>query len=410
MLRSLRRLGRGRWRLLCSPSSPLALAFVHFTAKPPEPPLRSFSFTPKGVPNLAGVRRAAISPDGRHIVYVAENKLWVRALASEQARTLEGTDGAEGPFWSPDSTQIGFASGGALKKVPLSGGIPLTLTKLGGRFRGGACSPDGRIILVSMVNQGLAEVPSGGGALKVVAPPLRGGTYYSPFFLPSSNRKRLVVAGKGSLTSQTLDLVDLATGKSETLRAPGAYPAWSPAGYVLYQTGAQMPGIWALKLSPTTGKVEGEPVSVLNAGSEFSTSPDGTLLWVDAEIARRRQLTWRDRSGKKLVDPGLPSANFFTSVAVSPDGTQAAYAAADEQGNQDISVADLVRGFRTRLTFNPEIDVFPVWSPTGQEITFMSGRQGNLDVFVQAASGSAEPRPAVVSPYGDTQRPGRRMG
>ena len=302
-----------------------ALTFVQFTAKPPEPPLRSFSFTPKDVPTDASIRRAAISPDGRHVAYVAESKLWVRPLAAEQARALEGTDGARGPFWSPDSAQIGFASGGELKKVSLNGGLPFSLTKHDGQFRGGAWSPDGRTILVSRFGQGLAEIPAGGGVLKVVPPP-SGDTYYSPVFLPFPSRKRLVVAGKGDFISQILELIDLDAGKSETLRARGAYPAWSPGGYLLYQTDARTPGLLALKLSPATGKAEGEPVPVLNAGSDFSASADGTLLWVDSAIALRR-LTWRDRSGKKLADAGLPSANNLGWVALSPDGTQAAYAA-----------------------------------------------------------------------------------
>jgi Tol biopolymer transport system component len=84
-------------------------------------------------------------------------------------------------------------------------------------------------------------------------------------------------------------------------------------------------------------------------------------------------------------------------VALSPDGTQAAYVAAD-QGNVDIWIAEPARGLRTRLTFAPEADTFPVWSPSGKQIAFASQRNGNFDVFVRAANGVGEPRPAVVSP------------
>ena len=100
----------------------------------------------------------------------------------------------------------------------------------------------------------------------------------------------------------------------------------------VYQTDAQTLGLWALKLSPTTGKAEGGPVPVLDAGSEFSASADGTLLWVDVAIVGHRRLTWRDRGGKKLADTGLPSATSRVSLTLSPDGIQAAYAD-EEQGN-----------------------------------------------------------------------------
>jgi Tol biopolymer transport system component len=137
---------------------------------------------------------------------------------------------------------------------------------------------------------------------------------------------------------------------------------------------------------------------VLNSGSDFSASADGTLVWVDTADSRR--LTWRDRSGKKLADAGLPSANLLFGVALSPDGTQTAYAA-NEQGNLDIWVGDLARGVHTRLTSAPGNDMSPEWSPTGQEIAVASERQGNFDVFLQTASGGGEPRPVVVSPFQD---------
>jgi hypothetical protein len=277
-----------------------------------------------------------------------------------------GTEGAQGPFWSPDSAQIGFVAGNELKKVSPGGGVPFRVARFVGSFRGGTWSPDGRTILVSTVEQGLAEIPAGGGTVKVVAP-AAGSAYYSPNYLPTAKPSRLAVAGKGSFSAQTLELVDLDTGKSETLRAPGAYPAWSPAGYVLYQTDGRIPGFWALRVSAKTGKSEGEPILLRNGGSDVSASADGTLLWMDTVLGQSQRLTWRDRGGKKLADPGIPPSQDIRSVALSSDGTQAAYSAI-EQDNPDIWIADLERGVRTKLTFSPEIDLFPAWSPTGKEI------------------------------------------
>ena len=49
----------------------------------------------------------AISPDGKQIVFAATSDgpptLWVRALATLDARALPGTERATFPFWSPDS-------------------------------------------------------------------------------------------------------------------------------------------------------------------------------------------------------------------------------------------------------------------------------------------------------------------
>ena len=71
----------------------------------------------------------AISPDGKQIVFAATSDgppmLWVRALATLDARALPGTERATFPFWSPDSRYIGFFAAGKLKKIPVSGGPPV---------------------------------------------------------------------------------------------------------------------------------------------------------------------------------------------------------------------------------------------------------------------------------------------
>ena len=132
----------------------LALACVYFFQTLPEAPLRRFAFTPESLYETSGWR-AAISPNGRHIVYVAggeETKLWVRDLDREEPRELAGTDGAQQPFWSPDSQFIGFAANRELKKIPAQGGTAITLCSLPGNFNvlgslvGGAWSPDGEFI------------------------------------------------------------------------------------------------------------------------------------------------------------------------------------------------------------------------------------------------------------------------
>ena len=55
---------------------------------------------------------SAISPDGHYGAFVAatdgKERLWLRPLDSQVARPLEDTDEAQFPFWSPDSSSIGF--------------------------------------------------------------------------------------------------------------------------------------------------------------------------------------------------------------------------------------------------------------------------------------------------------------
>src|SRR5688500_19968734 len=61
-------------------------------------------------PDSSGV---AVSPDGSMVAYVvgtvsrSETELWVRSVGSITARRLDGADGAQLVFSSPDSRRIG---------------------------------------------------------------------------------------------------------------------------------------------------------------------------------------------------------------------------------------------------------------------------------------------------------------
>ena len=54
-------------------------------------------------------------------------------------------------------------------------------------------------------------------------------------------------------------------------------------------------------------------------------------------------------------------------------------------------VHEVERTLRRRLTFDPASDGRPLWSPSGEEITFQSRRQGNTDIFSRPADGTGEP-------------------
>src|SRR5215813_2625801 len=73
-----------------------------------------------------------VSPDGSRVVFVASNAdnkrlLWLRPLDSLNAQPLAGTDGAESPFWSPDSHYIGYFANGKLHRIDAAGGRPQAL-------------------------------------------------------------------------------------------------------------------------------------------------------------------------------------------------------------------------------------------------------------------------------------------
>ena len=113
------------------------------------------------------VPQLAVSPDGRHLVFVAAEPeappfLWLRTLAEKESRRLPGTEGAEAPFWAPDSRMVGFFAQRALKKVDISGSTsPETIGAVTTDMRGGAWSPSD-VVVYSYPGNGLLRIsPTG---------------------------------------------------------------------------------------------------------------------------------------------------------------------------------------------------------------------------------------------------------
>jgi serine/threonine protein kinase len=94
--------GLAIWNLKLSPS-PL-----------PRPVSRTVITLPPGQ-RLAGLQRPAValSSDGTHLAYVGiqggTQQLYLRAVDSLEARPILGTEGATGPFFSPDGQWLGFS-------------------------------------------------------------------------------------------------------------------------------------------------------------------------------------------------------------------------------------------------------------------------------------------------------------
>ena len=75
----------------------------------------------------------AVSPDGNNVAFVPQNRsdgtshLYLRSFERADAVRLAGTDGARGPFFSPDGQWIAFFASGKLKKIAVTGGEAITL-------------------------------------------------------------------------------------------------------------------------------------------------------------------------------------------------------------------------------------------------------------------------------------------
>jgi serine/threonine-protein kinase len=143
------------------------------------------------------------------------------------ATELAGTEGASGPFFSPDGQWIAFAAGGKLEKVSVVGSSAVTLIDAP-LFNGGNWGEDGSIVAALNLSGGLFRIPSAGGA----AAPLtkldaeRGErTHRYPQILPGG---RAVVFTSntnsvGGFDNAAIEAVSLVDGRRKTLVKGGAF-------------------------------------------------------------------------------------------------------------------------------------------------------------------------------------------
>jgi Tol biopolymer transport system component len=143
-------------------------------------------------------------------------------------------------------------------------------------------------------------------------------------------------------------------------------------------------------------ELEGDPFPVAEQVSYFSVSANGILACGSG--AELSHLVLRDRRGKQLGVVGSPSV--VASPNFSPDGKRLAFSRMDPvSGNWDIWVAEVDRGTPTRLTFHPNFDALPVWSPDSIQIAFSSRADGQQNIYRKASSGAGEPERMTESAY-----------
>lgn len=393
----------------------LALFLGRYQPEPAEEITRRFSFEVEG----ALLEQPSISPDGLYIVYAAQandrTSLWLRSLASDSVRELEGTEGAIfRPFWSPDSLWIGFATSSELRRIPVGGGRPTIICRLPptGSFgyRGGTWNADGRIVFAA--DSGLYEVSASGGEARPVdarfptpqdAESDQGdlGIPNFPHFLASEKGTSVIVDSRwlGNYDYE-IEVLGLESRQRDRLREGfGAVPA---EGHLVYGFDG---GIWAMPFSLESLKASGEPFRIVASGTAPTVSLDGTLAYAN-QIDPVERLVWRTRQGTILEAVGRPQVN-LREFSLAPDGTMVAVTA-DDSGTPDIWIQDLQQSTIERLTFDGGFEALPAWRADGSELMYLGGNEEGQSVWRIPRNGVGKPV-AILSAGGapDWSRDGR---
>jgi eukaryotic-like serine/threonine-protein kinase len=336
----------------------------------------------------------AVSPDGRHVVFRAQNSLWLRSLAEKEWKKLPGTEAGAYPFWSPDSQAIGFITlwDFKLKRIGVNG-VGSQLIGEAPRFRGASWGADDTIVF-GQLNGPLYRIPAGGGqpsALTRLDQARRELDHRWPYFLPDG--RRLLYLVRTERHDMILVAGSLDSNETKILGKASSTVAYSPPGYLLSTRTDR--ALVAQPLDVRSLRLSGSPVSIAEnvlweihgPSSAFSVSSNGVLVYQSGPIDSPSKLAWWDRSGRQL-ETFSPSPS-YPSPVLSPDGTRVTTPKADtESGISHLWLHEFDRGTSTRLTFDPGDDQDPVWSPDGGQLAFSRARNGIRNIYLKSANGS----------------------
>jgi Tol biopolymer transport system component len=300
----------------------------------------------------------AFSPDGERIAFRSSREgggIFVMGRTGEGVR--RATHAGFRPTWSPDGTQLAYASQNVEFFSPNS--------------------------IVGQQELWIADVTT--GASHRVSTEDAALPSWSPHGYRIAYTKRLsaprhqVRADVWTMTPRGQDPVAVTNDLATDL-----YPAWSPDGRYLYfasDRGGSM-NLWRVRIDEKSGKVQGSPEPITTpttAMAQISLAGDGrSIAYSSVPVTQNIQTATLDPVTATVIgDPTWVTTGSvrWSSPDPSPDGQWVAFYSLDHpEGHVYVARAD---GTELRqVTGDTALDRVPRWSPDGKWLAFFSNRGG----------------------------------
>ena len=391
-----------------------------------------------GAPRLVSEfgSRPAWSPDGRHLAFQSDpctdisphaysanipSVIWIVDRDGSHPRALTTTGspiGAHGsPAWSPDARRIVFVTSAAGKPqlwmVTADGGEPARVGLVDHVFDP-VFSADGKTIYAATGGEAIFAIPVSIETGQPTDHPVRivaAGAGVARHLSISRDGRHVVMAGMdvGS------HIWTLPMAGERTSGPPAAVtgervprqtrPAFSPSGAEL-AFWTRRPGagseVWTVNpaggvSSPVMSSDLANPVFYLGptwvgGGRElvFKVQRESSVRMARMDLDSRRETTLIEsqaRDSDESIDPNESVLN-ADDLAVSPDGTTAAYSQIDESsGRPRIYLRRFAEHTSRPVTSGEWPERFPIWSPDGRTLAFELKNGDATNIAVVSAAG-----------------------
>ena len=366
--------------LLGGAAAGLAIA-ASMRPAPPPPPFLAVDIAPP-----AGHRiglTSALSPEGSRLIYEVidgqqRGRLWMRTMATGDARPLEGTDDGDMPFWSPDGNSVGFFANRRLYAIDLQTGKVRVLSDADGARVAGTWNAEGVIVFSREADAPLMRVDARRPGVAVALPHARG---VRPKFLPDGRHFLYTTAieiSDAGIPARRIRIGNL--DSDETTELTGGRDAVYVAGHLLFVRNnslvAQPFDPATRVLSPMTRTlIEDMDRYPGDTGASYSVAGE-RLFAFRRDPDLNRQLVWYARDGRRLGVVEGPGS--WRNPELSPDDAHVAAQRNDGQGlREDIWVYDVNRRTSRPLLATPNTEFSPVWSADGTGVILRSVEMGS---------------------------------